>query len=74
MSAAQLADSAQLLSARRAINDAIGELASRPLDERAIEAMRTALDQLGEARETYRRLGRPQPGRPHLTVIKEESS
>ncbi len=67
--AQELADAAAVYAAREEIIRALGPLAASPLDERAADGMRAALERVQSpaVRRAVRRLKRPaSDSRPHL--------
>lgn len=68
----ELDAAAEVYAATRAIDDAIADLAARPLDEAAADRMRAVLGANGliQARAALRRLaGQPRSRRPRLSVV-----
>lgn len=70
--AAELADAAQVFRVKRTIDDAVGHLIARPLDEAVADQMRAVLDSpdLVTAREAWARM-KSIPV-PHLRLVVEQ--
>lgn len=70
--AAELADATQVFRAKRTIDDAVGHLIARPLDEAVADEMRAVLDSpdLVTAREAWARMKNVSV--PHLRLVVEQ--
>ena len=71
--AADLADATQVFRAKRTIDDAVGHLIARPLDEAVADQMRAVLDSpdIVTAREAWARMRTAAGSVPHLRLVAE---
>lgn len=71
--AADLVDAAQVFRAKRTIDDAVGHLIARPLDEAVADQMRAVLDSpdIVTAREAWSRMRTAAASVPRLRLVAE---
>lgn len=74
--AVDLADAAQVFRVKRTIDDAVGHLIARPLDEAVADQMRAVLDShdIVTAREAWARMRTATASVPHLRLVAEGSA